>query len=157
MIELAKKVLRVLIKKKLSISMAESCTGGLLSSLLTYHSGASKVVKLGLVTYSNESKIRLLKVPKKILKKHGAVSSETCQYMLKGLNKLYATSLGVSITGIAGPHGGTKLKPVGLVYIGIRKKKKILIKKFIFENKKRKQIQNLTVNEVFKLILLLCK
>ena len=157
MTQLAKKVLKVLIKKKLSISMAESCTGGLLSSSLTNYSGASKAVKLGLITYSNESKIKLLKIPKKVLQKYGAVSPETCHYMLKGLKKLCTTNLGVSITGIAGPHGATKLKPVGLVYIGIRNKSKVLIQKFIFKSKKRKKIQNLTVNKVFKSILLLCK
>ena len=157
MTQLAKKVLKVLIKKKLSISIAESCTGGLLSSSLTNYSGASKAVKLGLVTYSNESKIRLLKIPKKLLQKYGAVSPETCSYMLKGLKKLCKTNLGVSITGIAGPHGATKLKPVGLVYIGIRKKSKVIIQKFIFKSKNRKKIQNLTVNKVFKLVLLLCK
>lgn len=157
MTQLAKKVLKVLIKKKLSISMAESCTGGLLSSSLTNYSGASKAVKLGLVTYSNESKIRLLKIPKKLLQKYGAVSPETCRYMLKGLKNLCTTNLGVSITGIAGPHGATKLKPVGLVYIGIRKKSKVTIQKFIFKSKNRKKIQNLTVNKVFKLVLLLCK
>ena len=119
--KLSQKVVKLLTKKRLKISFAESCTGGLLSSSITSISGSSKVFTLGFVTYSNLAKINILKVPKKILIKHGAVSYETCLYMVKNLYKISKTNISVSITGIAGPKGGTKNKPVGLVYIGIKK------------------------------------
>lgn len=151
--KLAQKIVKLLDKKKLKISFAESCTGGLLSSAITSISGASKVFTLGLVTYSNQSKIKLLKVSQSILKKNGAVSYETCLSMVKNLNKISKTNLSVSVTGIAGPKGGTKQKPIGLVYIGIKKGKKISVKKYLFKGKKRSSIQRSTVNEVFKLIL----
>jgi len=125
----------------------------LLSSAITSISGSSKVFTLGLVTYSNKSKINMLKVPKKIIMKHGAVSYETCLLMVKNLNKISKTNISVSITGIAGPKGGTKLKPVGLVYIGIKKGKKSLVKKYIFKNKKRNLIQRATINKALNLIL----
>ena len=157
MTRLAKKVIEILSRKKLTISIAESCTGGLVSSLMTRISGSSKALKLGVITYSNISKINLLKVPKKIINKHGAVSPETCKYMLKGLKRISPTHLGVSITGIAGPMGGSKLKPVGLVYIGIRKNRKILIKKYLFKEINRTQIQNLSAKKVLELILSFCK
>ncbi len=151
--KLSKKIVRLLRKKRLKISFAESCTGGLLSSSITSISGSSKVFTLGLVTYSNKSKINTLKVPKKIIKKHGAVSYETCLSMVKNLNKIAKTSISVSITGIAGPKGGTKKKPVGLVYIGIKKGSRILVEKYLFKNKKRISIQNDTVNKSLNLIL----
>ncbi len=137
MIKLAKKVVKLLSKKGLKISFAESCTGGLLSSSITSISGSSKVFTIGLVTYSNLSKINILKVPKKILIKHGAVSYETCSSMVKNINKISKTNISLSITGVAGPKGGTRRKPVGLVFIGIKKGNKTLIKKFLFKNKKR--------------------
>ncbi len=151
--KLSLKLFKLLSKKRLKVSLAESCTGGLLSSSITSISGSSKVFTLGLVTYSNQSKINVLKVPKKIIMKHGAVSYETCLSMVKNLNKISKTNISVSITGVAGPKGGTKQKPVGLVYIGIKKGKKILIKKFLFKTKKRKLIQKATVNQAFKIIL----
>ena len=117
----AQKLVKLLSKKKLKISFAESCTGGLLSSSITSISGSSKVFTIGLVTYSNQSKISLLKVNKKTILKHGAVSYETCLSMVKNLSKISKTNISVSITGVAGPKGGTKQKPVGLVYIGIKK------------------------------------
>ena len=150
--KLAQKIVRLLNQKKLKISFAESCTGGLLSSTITSTSGASKVFTLGLVTYSNQSKIKILKVSQSILKKNGAVSYEACLSMVKNLNKISKTNVSVSITGIAGPSGGTKQKPVGLVYIGIKKGKKILIKKYLFNNNKRSLIQKSTVKESLKLI-----
>ena len=153
MIKLAKKVVKLLSKKGLKISFAESCTGGLLSSSITSISGSSKVFTIGLVTYSNLSKINILKVPKKILIKHGAVSYETCSSMVKNINKISKTNISLSITGVAGPKGGTKTKPVGLVYIGIKKGNKILIKKFLFNIKKRNLIQKASVNQAFKMIL----
>ena len=119
--KVAQKVIELLSKKRLKISFAESCTGGMLSSSITSISGSSKVFTLGLVTYSNQTKINVLKVPKKIIMKHGAVSYETCLAMVKNLNKISKTNISVSITGVAGPKGGTKEKPVGLVYIGIKK------------------------------------
>ena len=151
--KLSEKIVRLLRKKRLKISFAESCTGGLLSSSITSISGSSKIFTLGLITYSNQSKINTLKVPKKIIKKHGAVSYETCLSMVKNLNKIAKTSISVSITGIAGPKGGTKKKPVGLVYIGIKKGSKTLVKKYLFKNKKRISIQRATVNKGLNLIL----
>tara|TARA_B100000959_G_scaffold6176_1_gene6284 strand:- start:262 stop:735 length:474 start_codon:yes stop_codon:yes gene_type:complete len=155
--KLSQKIVNVLRKKGLKISFAESCTGGLLSSSITSISNSSKVFSIGLVTYSNQSKISLLKVPKKIISKHGAVSYETCLSMVKNLNKITKTNISVSITGIAGPKGGTKKKPVGLVFIGIKKGNKILVKKYLFKNKKRSSIQKVTVNKALNLILSFAK
>ena len=151
--KLSQKLIKILSKNRLKISFAESCTGGLLSSAITSTAGSSKVFEIGLVTYSNEAKIKILKVPKKIIIKNGAVSYETCLSMVKNLNKISNTNISVSITGIAGPKGGTKEKPVGLVFIGIKKGNKTQIKKFIFKNKKRNSIQKATVNKALKLIL----
>ena len=151
--KLSQKIVRLLKKKGLKISFAESCTGGLLSSSITSISGSSKVFTLGLVTYSNKSKINTLKVPKKIIMKHGAVSYETCLSMVKNLNRISKTNISVSVTGIAGPKGGTKQKPVGLVFIGIKKGNKTLVKKHLFKNKKRSSIQRAAVNKALNLIL----
>ena len=155
--KLSQKLVRLLGKKKLKVSFAESCTGGLLSSCITSISGSSKVFTLGLVTYSNQAKINILKVPKKIIMKHGAVSYETCLSMVKNLNKISKTNISVSITGVAGPKGGTKQKPVGLVYIGIKKGNKTLVKKFLFKSKKRNSIQRSAVNKALNLVLSLAK
>ena len=154
---LAKKIVKILIKKKLKISFAESCTGGLLSSSITSISGSSKVFEIGLVTYSNQSKIKILKVPKRIIMKYGAVSYETCLSMVKNLSKISETNISVSITGVAGPKGGTRQKPVGLVFIGIKKNNKTLVKKFLFKNKRRNSIQRATVNKALNLILSIAK
>jgi len=151
------KIIKLLNKKKIKISSVESCTGGLLSSSITSISGSSKVFTLGLVTYSNQSKINILKVPKKIIMKHGAVSYETCLSMVKNLNKIAKTNISVSITGVAGPKGGTKKKPVGLVFIGIKKGNKTLVKKYLFKNKKRISIQRATINKALNLILTFAK
>jgi len=151
--KLTQKLVKLLTKKKLKASFAESCTGGLLSSTITSISGSSKVFTLGLVTYSNQSKINTLKVPKKIIMKHGAVSYETCLSMVKNLNRISKTNISLSVTGIAGPNGGTKQKPVGLVFIGIKKGNKTLVKKHLFKNKKRSSIQRATVNKALNLIL----
>jgi len=155
--KLSQIVVKLLKSKKLKISFAESCTGGLLSSSITSISGSSKVFTLGLITYSNRAKINVLKVPKNIIIKHGAVSYETCLYMVKNLYKISKTNISVSITGIAGPKGGTKNKPVGLVYIGIKKANMTLIKKCQFKNKKRNYIQKATVNRALNLILSIAK
>ena len=151
--KLSSKIVRLLTKKRLKISFAESCTGGLLSSTITSISGSSKVFTIGLVAYSNQSKISALKVPKKTIRKHGAVSYETCLSMVKNLNKISKTNISVSITGIAGPKGGTKKKPVGLVFIGIKKGNKTLVKKHLYKNKKRTSIQRVAVNNSLNLIL----
>jgi len=151
--KLSQKTVELLTYKKLKISFAESCTGGLLSSAITSISGSSKVFNLGVVTYSNKAKINTLKVPKKTIIKHGAVSYETCLSMVKNLNKIDKTDISVSITGVAGPKGGTKQKPIGLVYIGIKKGNKTLVKKYLFKNKKRHSIQRATVNKALNLIL----
>ena len=151
--KLSQKVVKLLTKKKLKISFAESCTGGLLSSSITSIGGSSKVFTLGLVTYSNQSKISILKVGKNIIKKYGAVSYETCLSMVKNLSKISKTNISVSITGIAGPKGGTKKKPVGLVFIGIKKGNKTLVKKHLFKNKKRISIQRAAVIKSLNLIL----
>ena len=150
--KLSQKVVKLLSKKRLKISFAESCTGGLLSNSITSISGSSKVFTLGLVTYSNQAKMNILKIPKKIIMNHGAVSHETCLYMVKNLNKISKTNISVSITGVAGPKGGTKQKPVGIVYIGIKKGNKTLVKKFLFKSKKRKLIQKASVNQALKMI-----
>ena len=141
-----------LIKKKISISVAESCTGGLLSSKLTKLSGSSKYFKMGLVTYSNNAKINILKVKKSIIDKYGAVSQECCKSMVENLSKLSKSKINLSITGIAGPKGGTKNKPVGLVFIGIKKGNKIIIIKKLFGKKKRSIIQNNTVKKCINLL-----
>ena len=151
--KLSQKIVKLLSKKKLKISFAESCTGGLLSSSITSISGSSKVFTLGLVTYSNQSKINTLKVPKKTIIKHGAVSYESCLSMVKNLNKISKTNISISITGVAGPKGGSKQKPVGLVFIGIKKGNRTLVKKYLFKNKKRIPIQRSAVNKALNLIL----
>ena len=150
-------LLKILIKKKYKISVAESCTGGLISSSITSISGASKVFNLGLVTYSNQAKIKILKVNKNIIKKYGAVSHECCSAMVKNLSRISKASINVSITGIAGPKGGTKQKPIGLVYIGVKKGNKILINKCLFKSKKRLSIQKATVKKALDLILKIAK
>ena len=155
--KLSQKIVKLLTKKKLKISFAESCTGGLLSNTITSIKGSSKIFTLGLVTYSDESKIKLLKVPKDIIKKYGAVSQETCLAMLNNLNKIGKTNIAVSITGIAGPKGATKKKPVGLVYIGIKKANKIKVDKYLFKNKGRSYIQKAAVNKSLKMILSILK
>ena len=152
---LANKLVKKLIQKKLTISFAESCTGGMLSSTITSISGSSKIFNLGLITYSNKAKVDILKVPKKIINNYGAVSNECCLSMVKKLSKISKTNISVSITGVAGPNGGTKLKPVGLVYIGIKKGNKIIVQKCLFKNKNRISIQKATTTKVLKILLVL--
>ena len=151
--KLSFKIVKLLTKKKLTVSFAESCTGGLLASSITSISGSSKVFNMGLVTYSNNAKVKLLKVPKKTITKYGAVSYETCLSMLKNLSKITKSNISISITGVAGPNGGTKEKPVGLVYIGLKKGSKIIIKKNLFKNKKRVSIQKATVDQTLNMVL----
>ena len=146
-------LVKKLIKKKLKISIAESCTGGLLASSITSNSGASKIFNIGLVTYSNQAKIKFLKVNKNIIKKHGAVSAECCASMVTNLSKMSNAQINVSITGIAGPKGGTKQKPIGLVYIGVRVRKKVNVYKYLFKNKGRAYIQKQTVRKTLNLLI----
>ena len=150
---LVKKIIRILIKKNLKVSFAESCTGGMLSSKFTSINGSSKVFELALITYSNQSKSSLLKVPKKIIKKYGSVSKECCLAMVNKISKISKSDISVSITGIAGPSGSSKKKPVGLVYIGFKKGKLITSHIFFFKNKTRIQIQKATVKKALEIIL----
>ena len=152
-----KNIIKKLKNKKLKISFAESCTGGLLSSSITSVSGSSKVFNLGLVAYSNESKIKVLKISKKIIRKYGTVSEQVCKAMVENVSKIGKSNIAVSITGIAGPGGGTKKKPVGLVFIGIKKGNQISVKKYLFKNKSRTYIQKNSVNKSLKLILSILK
>ena len=141
-----------LIKKKLTISVAESCTGGLLAHNLTKLANSSKYFQMGLTTYSNQAKIKILKVNKNIIRKYGAVSHECCKAMVQNLSKISKSKINVSITGIAGPGGGSKEKPVGLVYIGVKKGKALLIRENKFKSKNRNSIQKSTVRTVIKII-----
>jgi len=147
-----KNLVKKLIQKKLKISFVESCTGGMLSSSIASISGASKVFNLGLITYSNQTKINILKVKKSIIQKHGAVSAECCEAMVKNLSKISKAQINVSVTGIAGPNGGTKLKPVGLVYIGVKKDNKVLITKNLFKKKTRSSIQKASVKKSLEIV-----
>ena len=149
----SKKIVSLLKRKKLKISFAESCTGGLLSSAITSVSGSSKVFTLGLVAYSNQSKTKVLKVSKNIIRKYGSVSEQVCLAMAKNVSKISKTNISVSVTGIAGPSGGTKIKPVGLVYVGIKKGNRTEVKKYLFKNKGRSYIQRTAVNKSLGLIL----
>ena len=147
------KIIKKLQKKRIKISVAESCTGGLLSSQITSISGSSKVFSMGLITYSNQSKIKILNVPKKIIEKYGPVSEECCLSMVKNLKKISRADISISITGIAGPSGGSAKKPVGLVYVGIIKGTNIKVKKLLFnKNLNRVQIQKLTCSKVLQLL-----
>ena len=152
-----KKIISQLLKKKLKLSVAESCTGGLLASTITSIGGASKIFDLGLVTYSNQAKIKVLKVNKNIIKKYGAVSYECCYTMVKNLSKISKANINISITGIAGPKGGTKKKPVGLVYIGVKKGNKIQVNKYLFKSKKRSSIRRASVEKALLLVLSIAK
>jgi len=151
--DLNKKIISLIKRKKMNLAIAESCTGGMLSSAITSVSGSSKVFTMGLVTYSNQAKTSILKVPQKIIKKYGAVSVQCCLAMVNNLNKISKSKVCVSITGIAGPKGGSRLKPVGLVYIGIRVGKKVVIDKCNFKNKGRLFIQKQTVKKALNLII----
>ena len=154
---LNQKVVKLLKRKKLKISFAESCTGGLLSSAITSVSGSSKVFSMGLVTYSDRAKTIMLKVPKKIIKKYGAVSIQCCLAMVNNLSKISKTKVCISITGVAGPRGGSKQKPVGLVYVGLKIRNKVIVNRCNFKNKGRVFIQKQTVKKSLNLLLKLIK
>ena len=148
-----KKIINKLIKNNITISVAESCTGGMIASEITSVPNSSNIFNLGLVTYSNQSKEKLLKIKKQNLKKYGAVSSQICKDMIENLFKISKTDICISTTGIAGPSGGSKLKPVGLVYIGIKFKKISKIYMYNFNKKlERNKIQKKTVNTAFNLL-----
>ena len=150
---LNKKIVSLLKRKKLKIAFAESCTGGMLSSTITTVSGSSKVFTMGLITYSNQAKTGLLKVSQKIIKKYGAVSNQCCLAMVNNLSKISKSKVCISITGIAGPKGGSKQKPVGLVYIGVKIGKKVIVDKCNFKNKGRVYIQKQTVKKSLNILL----
>ena len=152
-----KKIISLIKRKRMKLAIAESCTGGMLSSAITSVSGSSKVFNLGLVTYSNQAKTSILKVPQKIIKKYGAVSVQCCLAMVNNLSKISNSKVCISITGIAGPKGGSKQKPVGLVYIGIKIGKKVMINKCNFKNKGRIFIQKQTVKKSLNLLAQLIK
>ena len=122
----------LLTEKKLTIAVPESCTGGLITNRLTDVSGSSDYLERGLVTYSNAAKIGMLGVPASIIEKHGAVSEETARLMAEGMRKLAGTDLGLSSTGIAGPTGGTKEKPVGTVYLAVADSKQTICRHYAF-------------------------
>ena len=149
---LNKKIISLIKRKKMKLAIAESCTGGMLSSTITSVSGSSKVFTMGLVTYSNQAKTSILKVPQKIIKKYGAVSVQCCLAMVNNLSKISKSKVCVSITGIAGPKGGSKQKPVGLVYIGVKKGNKIEVNKYLFKSEKRSTIQKATVKKALNLV-----
>lgn len=139
-ISLEDTVAEILVNKNLTISVAESCTGGMVSSHLINYPGISSVFMEGCVTYSNEAKMKSLGVKKETLDKFGAVSEETAREMAEGIAKRHNTNIGLSTTGIAGPEGGSEEKPVGLVYMGIKINNKTIVKKYIF-NGDRQQIR----------------
>ena len=149
---ISQKIVATLKKKKIKISFAESCTGGMLSGAIVSVNGASKVFMMGFITYSNQAKISILRVPKRIIKKHGAVSVQCCLSMVNNLSKISKSKVCVSVTGIAGPSGGTKKKPVGLVYIGLKNGKKVMINRCKFKNKGRSFVQKTTVKKTLNLI-----
>ena len=130
---LIESVAELLTEEDLTIATAESCTGGLLGHVLTSVSGSSVYYDRGIISYTNEAKNELLSVPWQLLEQYGAVSEQVAKAMAEGVRKLSRTDLGVSTTGIAGPKGGTKDKPVGLVFIGVSSKKKTLVKRFEFQ------------------------
>ena len=153
----SKILINLLRRKKLKISLAESCTGGLMSSIITSKSGSSKVFNLGIVTYSNAAKQKILKVPKKVIQKYGAVSVQCCLSMVNNLSKISNSQVNVSITGIAGPKGGSKKKPVGLVFVGLKFRNKTFVKKYLFKNKSRLNFQKAVVKSIIKILLSIIK
>ena len=123
---------QLLIKRGKTIAVAESCTGGLFANLLTNIPGSSEYFLLGIIAYSNQAKISLLKIPAKLIKRYGAVSSQVAHFMAQNVKRIAASDYGVGITGIAGPLGGSLAKPIGTVFISVATGKKIVTKKFHF-------------------------
>lgn len=150
---LEKKVVQMVTDLGMNISTAESCTGGMIASRLVDVPGVSSVLKEGVVTYSNEAKIKRLGVKKETLEKYGAVSEETAREMVLGLD----SDIAIATTGIAGPDGGTQEKPVGLVYIGIRVKDKVYVERKIFNGSRNKVRERAMLQSLFSLIKILKK
>jgi len=130
---LSTKIGKLLRKKKLSLAICESCTGGMLGSVITSIPGSSKYFSGGIIAYSNDAKTGIVGVREDTLKKYGAVSAEVAVEMAKGVHKKLKSDIGIGITGIAGPTGSSKKKPVGLVYIAISQRRKITVKCFLFK------------------------
>jgi PncC family amidohydrolase len=130
--DIAKQIHKLLLKRNLTIAAAESCTGGLLSSMLTRYSGSSAYFVSGTVVYSNKAKRDLLRIPAKLIDSQGAVSKQVAIAMATNVRKLARADLGIAVTGIAGPTGGTAAKPVGTVYIAVASVKKIICKRYNF-------------------------
>lgn len=139
-----------LLERKMKIATAESCTGGMIAAKITSVSGASRCFDCGLVTYSNEQKHKLLEVSDETLAKHGAVSEETALEMCRGVKKLAKADFGISVTGIAGPTGGTAEKPVGTVWIGICGEDIHKAYKFLFDGD-RDEVRGQTVNKALEI------
>ena len=145
------KIIKKILNKNITVSVAESCTGGLLTSKFTSTPGISKVFNMGLIVYSNKAKSSLLKISNIRIKKYGAVSKEICNEMILSLKKISKSNLCITTTGIAGPSGGTRDKPIGTVYIGIQYNKKMIIKKNLYSGSRR-VIQNKTIKDIFIII-----
>jgi PncC family amidohydrolase len=149
---LEKRVGDALRGNKLSIAVAESCTGGLISHRITNIPGSSDYFDRGVIVYSNTSKTQLLGVPKLIIESFGAVSSETAKAMAEGIKNISRSNLGLAVTGIAGPGGVSPSKPVGLVYIGLASSKPTIVKEFKFEGS-RDEIKEQASEEALKMVL----
>lgn len=149
---LKQKLFELLKEKNLKISTAESCTGGMIGASITSIPGISSYYGYGFVTYSNEAKQKLIGVKEETLNKFGAVSAQTVLEMAEGALNVSGSDIAVSVSGIAGPDGGTKEKPVGLVYIGIATKNKSSFNKFIFKGT-REEVRQQTVNSAFEMII----
>ncbi len=148
---LEQKVHHQFIQASKTLAIAESCTGGLIGDRLTNIAGASAYFLLGIIAYDNRAKAKILKVPLSLFKNHGAVSKPVAAAMAQGVRKILNTTIGLSVTGIAGPGGGSKTKPVGLVYIAVSTNKKIIVKKFLFKGT-RQAIKNQACQAALKLL-----
>jgi len=142
---------KLLLKRKKTLGIAESCTGGLISSRVTNVSGSSEYFKMGLIAYSNDAKISELGVSPELLETSGAVSSAAAVSMAKGIKRIAGTHIGLAVTGIAGPKGGTEKKSVGLVYMALATSKKVFSKKFLFRGN-RADIKHLASQAALDLI-----
>ena len=151
---LEQRVAKILTRKKMTLSTAESCSGGLLAHRLTNIPGSSNFFKMGVITYANDAKQKLLRVPARFLKNYGAVSAEVALAMAEGVRRILKTDFGVAITGIAGPTGATKNKPVGLVFIAVSAKQRCLCKKFLLKGKRIK-IKSSAITRALRLLLTL--
>ncbi len=131
--KLAERLGALLLEHRMTLSTAESCTGGMIAKVITDIPGSSRYFMGCVVSYSNEVKIKVLHVSRKSIEKHGAVSKEVAEAMVRGVQRLMCTDCAIAVTGIAGPDGGTAKKPVGLVYIAVACDKGIEVKRFIFQ------------------------